>query len=115
MSTFRYLLVLSTSAVAFGLGVDQLYSYLNISPQAIIGEAAEIVPESMKMLAVLVLVTISIKPLYAQFRKLIRRKGKAQVYMSGFPDVQGVGLNTPCTSPISGCGCDHHHQPHQKK
>ncbi|SHO53133.1 hypothetical protein SAMN02745220_04938 [Desulfopila aestuarii DSM 18488] len=88
-STFRYLLVLSTGAVLFGLGVDQLYTFLDISPRAIIGEAADIIPEPVRIGSALLLVVFSIKPLYGQFRKLFQKKQSSVKFVSGFPDIQG--------------------------
>ncbi len=84
-STFRYLTVLSLSAVAFGLGVDQLYSLFGISPQAVIGEAAEIVPYSLKIASVLILVLFSIKPLYVQIGKIFSKKDTQTHFTTGFP------------------------------
>lgn len=86
-STLRYLVVLSAGAVLFGLGVDQLYAVLDISPRAIIGEAAEIIPEPVRIGSALVLLVFSVKPLYAQLRKLFSRKTHEQVFISGFPDI----------------------------
>ena len=84
-SVFRYLIVLSVMAVAFGLGVDILYNMLNISPVAIIGEAAEFVPYSAKVAATVFLIILSISPFY-NFLKNLRRSDKAeQTYFSDFP------------------------------
>ena len=84
-SVFRYLIVLSVMAVAFGLGVDILYNMLNISPVAIIGEAAEFVPYSAKVAATVFLIILSISPFY-NFLKNFRRSDKAeQTYFSDFP------------------------------
>lgn len=87
-STFRYLLVLAAAAVLFGLGVDQLYSLLNISPQAVIGEAAEIVPQSVKLVAVMILVVFSIKPLYAQLKRIFRKKESGTQFIASFPEIR---------------------------
>lgn len=84
-STFRYLAVLSLSAVLFGLGVDQLYGYLQISPKAVIGEAAEIVPYSLKIASVVILVLFSIKPLYQQIAKFLKGKKGHTHFTTGFP------------------------------
>jgi hypothetical protein len=94
-STLRYLAVVSATAVVFGLAVDQLYAVLHISPQAIIGEAAEIIPQPAKIIAVLVLVVFSIKPLYTQLRKLFRKKEPHTLFIAAFPDVPGRGSGVP--------------------
>jgi hypothetical protein len=85
-STFRYLTVLSVAAVLFGLAVDQLYSALNLSPKAIIGEAAEIVPEPVKFAAVLVLVAFSIKPVWEQVRRVFSRRKHETYFVALFPE-----------------------------
>nr|WP_228723227.1 SO_0444 family Cu/Zn efflux transporter [Desulfosediminicola flagellatus] len=111
-STFRYLTVLATTAVMFGLAVDQIYAMLGISPQAIIGEAAEIIPEPIKLVAVLVLAVFSVKPLMAQFKKMTNRK-KSQTYVvANFPDLRSNpihGLKPNNSHAESGaCGCGNH-------
>ena len=87
VSTIRYLAVLSTGAVLFGMGLDQLYSVLAISPRAIIGDAAEIIPEQVRIASAILLLLFSIKPLYGQVRKLWQKKGSNTEYFSNFPDI----------------------------
>lgn len=88
-STVRYLLVLSIGAVLFGLGVDQLYAFLDISPKAVIGEATELIPEPVKIASALVLAIFSIQPLYHQIQKLFSRPRQPHRFVSGFPDLPG--------------------------
>lgn len=85
-STIRYLLVVATMAVIFGLCVDQLYNLLNISPQAIIGAAGEIVPYSVQLICTLVLVILSIEPIFSFIKRKLGPKDKGQTYhQSEFP------------------------------
>lgn len=84
-STVLYLVVLSVSAVALGLGLDVLYRYLDISPQAIIGEASELVPHSVKTGAALLLVGLSIGPLWRALQKRLTPKSKQNVFITDFP------------------------------
>lgn len=84
-SVFRYLIVLSSMAVAFGLGVDLLYEILEISPIAIIGEAAELVPYWTKLMATFVLVLLSISPFVNFLKKMRRSDTPKQTYFSDFP------------------------------
>lgn len=105
--TFRYLLVLSVSALAFGLAIDQLYQMLHISPKAVIGEAAELIPQSLKYAGALILLILSAKPLSALFR---RKKTVAATthFQSGFPILPQAGSsggNQKTCSP--GCDCGH--------
>lgn len=103
---FRYLLVLSVSALAFGLGVDQLYQMLHISPQAVIGEAAELIPQSMKYAGAAILLILSVKPLAAVFRK--KPVAITTNFQSGFPILPQAGSsgnNQKTCAP--GCDCSH--------
>ncbi len=84
-STLRYLLVLSVSAVLFGLGVDKIYAMAGISPQAVIGEAAELIPYSIKIVSSLFLLLISVRPLVTWYKKKRQPKNENVQYMSDFP------------------------------
>jgi uncharacterized membrane protein YraQ (UPF0718 family) len=85
MSTIRYLFVLAASAVLFGLSVDALYSFLDIAPQAIIGDAAEVVPYGIKLLASIFLILISIKPAIEWIKKRQKPQPLKQSFESDFP------------------------------
>jgi uncharacterized protein len=101
----RYIIVLSVGAVAFGLGVDALYSWFGISPKASIGEAAEIMPAWLKLTGALLLILLSAQPLYRFFRrKCIKTQAPVQ-YFSGFPQVGATGKNSQSHIHRSGCGC----------
>ncbi len=86
-STFRYLLVVSFSAILFGLGVDKLYVLAGVSPQAVIGEAAELIPYTVKLFASLFLLLISIKPFANWIHKKLFHKRETTQFMSDFPAV----------------------------
>jgi hypothetical protein len=86
-STFRYLFILSSCAILFGLGVDQLYRIAGIYPQAVIGEAAELVPYSAKLGGALMLIILSIQPFSTWLRKRIGRRQPQFTFQSGFPDI----------------------------
>jgi uncharacterized membrane protein YraQ (UPF0718 family) len=85
MSTIRYLFVLAASAVLFGLSVDALYNFLDIAPQAIIGDAAEVVPYGIKLLASIFLILISIKPAIEWIKKRQKPQPLRQSFESDFP------------------------------
>ena len=86
-STLIYLTILSLCAVLFGLGVDSLYRFLDISPRAIIGEASGLVPENVKLVAVVLLLALSVKPLFTAIRKKFAGKPAQTVFISQFPPV----------------------------
>nr|WP_240744880.1 SO_0444 family Cu/Zn efflux transporter [Desulforhopalus sp. IMCC35007] len=84
-STVLYLASLSFCAVLFGLGVDWLYSLLDISPVAILGEATEVIPESVRWLSALLLLAFSVQPLRFYIKKLLSPTKKQTTFISGFP------------------------------
>jgi hypothetical protein len=63
-ATTIYLITIATSAVLFGLAVDGIYSFFEISAQAVVGQAAEIIPHWAQWSAALILILLSIKPVY---------------------------------------------------
>jgi len=69
-ATAIYLAALAVAAVGFGLVVDQVYAGLGIAPQAVIGQAAELFPEPIKIAGAVVLLLLSIKPLYRAVTKI---------------------------------------------
>lgn len=105
--TIRYLLVLSVAALAFGLGVDHLYHMLDISPKAVIGEAAELIPQPLKYVGAAILLALSVKPLSARFRR--KKTGPpATHFHSGFPVLPQAGsTGSDQKSCAPGCGCGH--------
>lgn len=90
-STFRYLGVISVVAVSFGLFVDFLYNTLGLQAKAIIGEAGEGVPFSVKLIATIILLLFSIKPLYNYMKKTIfRRKSNGGGHVVLPTDIKGI-------------------------
>ncbi|MGB3210158.1 MAG: SO_0444 family Cu/Zn efflux transporter [Desulforhopalus sp.] len=106
-STLMYLTILSVCAVLFGLGVDVFYQYAGISPRAIIGDASELVPESVKLLAVVVLLGISIKPLYTAIQKKFASKPAQTVFISQFPPIESNTMSNDqgCKEEAGHCSC----------
>ncbi len=87
-SVVRYLFMLSLFAVLFGLSVDFIYQFLGISPIAIIGEASELVPYSVKIAASILLILLSIQPFIELFRKLRTKKSEdGTTYYADFPPI----------------------------
>ena len=67
-ATAIYLAAIAICAVLFGLIVDQLYVSLGISAQAMVGQAAEIVPEWAGLLGALMILGMSVKPIWNSLR-----------------------------------------------
>lgn len=72
-STLRYLLVLAVTSVLAGLTVDQVYNLSGISPQAVIGQAAEIIPHPVQLGGALLIIVLSLKPFYTAIKRLLKR------------------------------------------
>jgi hypothetical protein len=107
-STLMYLTILSTCAVLFGLGVDAFYQLLGISPQAIIGEASELIPESVKLIAAVLLLGLSVKPLFMMVRKKFASKPAPTSFISPFPPIQMPSKNNEkeeCKANAEKCDC----------
>lgn len=67
-----YLTTIAVSAVGLGLIVDQIYAMLGISAQAVVGQVSETVPAWLELGAVLVLIFLSIRPLFRKSAALIQ-------------------------------------------
>jgi uncharacterized membrane protein YraQ (UPF0718 family) len=61
-ATAIYLSTIAVSAVFFGRVVDQIYAWFGLSAQAMMGQASEIIPMWAGLMATLILMLISIKP-----------------------------------------------------
>jgi len=63
-ATAVYLLSIAVVSVLCGLALDHLYVFLGISAQAAVGQAAEITPEWLRTAASLLILALSVRPLY---------------------------------------------------
>lgn len=84
-TTVVYLACIAITAVLFGLALDGVYAAYGISAKAVVGQAAELVPYPGQLAAALLILALSIKPLYRMVRGWFRK---------------GAGGSD------SGCGCD---------
>ena len=57
-----YLTTIALFSMTFGLMIDQVYLFMNISPQAIIGQASEMIPPWLEFTGTAILLLISVKP-----------------------------------------------------
>jgi uncharacterized membrane protein YraQ (UPF0718 family) len=67
-ATAIYLAAIAVCAVLFGLVVDQIYAWLGISAQAVVGQASEIVPAWAGWVAALVILAMSVQPIWSVVR-----------------------------------------------
>ncbi len=100
MGTLRYLLGIAITAIIFGLGVDVLYDYLGIEPQAVISEVREILPYWLKLAAAVAVLVLSVGHLYTWFRKKRQKQGGAGV-MTGFPPIQNSLYQDPLKQHVT--------------
>ena len=84
-ATAIYLASIAICAVLFGLIVDQVYVSLGISAQAVVGQASEIVPEWAGLLGALMILGMSVKPVW---RSLIARFKPAGLEEEVIPEPQ---------------------------
>jgi uncharacterized protein len=68
-ATAVYLAAMAIIAVLCGLTLDLIYLSLGISAVAIMGEASEIMPEAVSIIAVLILLGLSVQPLRIAIQK----------------------------------------------
>jgi hypothetical protein len=72
-ATVIYLASIAVVSVAFGLALDQVYAFLGISAQAVVGQAAEIIPFWAQIAGAVALLVMSAKPLYRTLHSLAGR------------------------------------------
>ena len=75
-ATAIYLSSIAVCSVIFGLVVDQIYGSWGFSAQAIVGQASEVVPPWLQWAGALVVVLLSIKPLYNLISSRLKRAEK---------------------------------------
>jgi uncharacterized membrane protein YraQ (UPF0718 family) len=80
-----YLASIAGVSVIAGLLLDQVYALSGISAQASVGQAAEMIPVPVQFVAALILVVISIRPLIASYKGLIKKVRPAR-YAAESPD-----------------------------
>ncbi|CAN2045281.1 Permease [Candidatus Magnetomoraceae bacterium gMMP-1] len=71
-STFIYLMTIALFSVICGLILDQIYTGFGLSARAAAGQAAQIIPFSFQLIGSLILLIMSVKPIYRKFKKKIR-------------------------------------------
>ncbi len=77
-ATAIYLSTIAVSAVFFGLVLDHVYAVMGISAQAMVGHASELVPVWVQWAGALLILFLSVKPLYRKIRSLAVRPKSAR-------------------------------------
>ncbi|MCG6880196.1 MAG: SO_0444 family Cu/Zn efflux transporter [Deltaproteobacteria bacterium] len=95
-ATAIYLGAICVSAVLFGLLVDYIYHAFGLVPQALLGQAAEIIPSWAQWAGALFLLALSVKPVFASLSSRFKG-GQKQTKKEAKPDSSSDLPN--CTSP----------------
>jgi uncharacterized protein len=73
-ATAIYLISIAVSCIGFGLATDYIYTLLNISSKALAGQASEFIPHYVEWTGALLLILLSINPVFKRLKSLISRK-----------------------------------------
>ena len=97
-ATAIYLTTIAVSAVFFGLVVDQIYASMGISAQAMVGQASEIIPFWAGLLGTLIILFLSIKPIFKATRAWVKpsRQKPPVVQIQGKIDLTPVSESRDC-------------------
>ncbi len=98
-----YLAGIALGAVLCGLMVDQVYAMLGVSASAVVGAAGEVVPAWLRVAGAVLLLAMSVRPLYKLARKKLGPKAGPEA-----PPVQGLDSLAPGGCHTPGCGCGKH-------
>jgi uncharacterized protein len=97
-ATAIYLGTIAISAVFFGLMIDHVYSILGFSAQAMVGQASEVVPLWGQWAGTLLILLLSIKPLYGKIKSLavrLKSAGASAPKKSAPASTDSESLTTP--------------------
>jgi uncharacterized membrane protein YraQ (UPF0718 family) len=92
-ATTIYLSSIAVCSVIFGLLIDQIYGYWGFSAQAIVGQASEIVPFWLQWAGALVVVLLSIKPVFGLVSSRLKRLQKKP---PGKPEMLPLSSSSSC-------------------
>ena len=89
-ATLIYLAAIALFSVLAGLALDQVYALLGISPQAVVGQAAELAPAWARWGGALLIMGLSVRPVWRSLKARWQR-------------IRGVAGGHDHTEPASGC------------
>jgi uncharacterized membrane protein YraQ (UPF0718 family) len=93
-----YLLAIAVLTVIFGLITDQVYTAFDLSAQATVGQASEIIPFWLQAIGVVILMIISIKPIVLNLKQ---KFGSSEPV--GHDDGQDHGASSATDHPGIAC------------
>ncbi len=88
--SFIYLSSIALFSVIFGLLVDKIYFTFGISPGAVIGQAAELIPAWIEYTGAFLLLLLSVKPVYRSIYFRFKRKNSRNISF-----VTDIGMKPP--------------------
>ena len=103
-ATAIYLVTLSVFAVLSGLVLDQVYGLSGISAQAVAGKAGEVLPHWLQLVGALLVIMLSVKPLYKIMQFPLNRN-KESVVSDTRKEAGGGKGNEEAGCSSSACGC----------
>ncbi len=77
-ATAIYLVSIAVMSVLAGLALDALYGWMGWSAAAVAGEAAELIPGWLQVAGALVLLALSIKPIWRRLKARLSRRGRGR-------------------------------------
>ena len=101
-ATAIYLGTIAISAVFFGLVVDQVYTSMGLSARAMVGQATEVVPLWTQWTGAIVVLALSIRPIYGMLASLKARFSRPAKNSSKGADSEQPAPDELLTS--SSCG-----------
>ena len=105
-ATAIYLATIAISTVLFGLAVDQFYLFFGLSPKALVGQAAEVVPVWGQVAGAFTLLGLSIRPVFRTLRKWaaadVAPRPACNCCTEDGQPLDRKAHNEPCRS---GCAC----------
>jgi len=106
-ATAIYLASIAVCSVIFGLVVDQIYGHWGFSAQAIVGQASELVPLWLQWAGTLVVVLLSIKPVYNLISSRLKRAEeeprKPPETVTAQPEMVPLSSSSSSCGPTSEC------------
>lgn len=103
-ATALYLSFVALLGVAFGLLVDRVYMVFGLSPQALAGQAAEIIPDWAQLAGAFLLLALSIRPCWRACRSLFGGSKGRVSRTGGHSDGDTKSDSMPTSRGV--CGCD---------
>jgi hypothetical protein len=101
-STAIYLTAIAVCAVIFGMVVDEIYEFFNLSATAVVGQAGETIPHWLAWVGVIALGLISLRPLAESVKKIFSGGAGASHTEPGAESTVSGAPNK--NLPVDSCG-----------